>query len=497
MYLSRYFRIILLVIIFLPIISGTINVFMNVNINMFDYFLEESFTSLFLNSVVLTSITTLLSVCIGIIFTLIYIYLTPYKKMQFFYLIQLFIIFSISSIIYLNLFQIYFSFNALTVSIQSIIINGLSLSALSGLLFIFSLLLLDLHNIRYSKLFANNIYLFQYIIKPKFMLVLVINTLVIFAISFNMFEVPSILGYRTYSEDFLVQISLVSDLKDVYLPVLPYYFISILFTIIIMIYIKKYKIIFYQTTIFEFDIEQNKMGVIGFVFLFFFVGIILGLLLKNLDYSQLEGFYEDNIETILLSILISFFVACITLFTSIYIYRCIQDEPSRFIKNSFVFCIFLVFFLPSTSIALEILVLKQLVPNINLDYVLYIWSQCLNLLPIGVLIVYIIYMRNVRDEALTLYNMPKKYKLFYIHIPRYIQRWVIALMILMVFSLNELAINILLIPIGLEVLIIKIYNLLHYGDYNTITFLALNQIIVVTLLILVSLLFIRKKVYNK
>jgi ABC-type Fe3+ transport system permease subunit len=70
-------------------------------------------------------------------------------------------------------------------------------------------------------------------------------------------------------------------------------------------------------------------------------------------------------------------------------------------------------------------------------------------------------------------------------------------MILMVFSLNELAINILLIPIGLEVLIIKIYNLLHYGDYNTITFLALNQIIVVTLLILVSLLFIRKKVYNK
>ena len=48
--------------------------------------------------------------------------------------------------------------------------------------------------------------------------------------------------------------------------------------------------------------------------------------------------------------------------------------------------------------------------------------------------------------------------------------------ILMVFSLSELSSTILLIPAGEETIIVKTYNLMHYGDFSSVAFLSLMQI---------------------
>ena len=50
-----------------------------------------------------------------------------------------------------------------------------------------------------------------------------------------------------------------------------------------------------------------------------------------------------------------------------------------------------------------------------------------------------------------------------------------VLVILFFLVLNEVTTTVLLVPPGFETIIVKIYNLMHYGDFKTVAFLSLLQ----------------------
>ena len=106
-------------------------------------------------------------------------------------------------------------------------------------------------------------------------------------------------------------------------------------------------------------------------------------------------------------------------------------------------------------------------------------------MPIGVGVISVLYYRDIEDESLRFFAISKIDIFLKITLPTYGKRWIFVILILMIFALNELSISILLIPIGFEVLIIKIYNLLHYGDYSAVTFLSLVQIAIILIVLMV------------
>ena len=55
--------------------------------------------------------------------------------------------------------------------------------------------------------------------------------------------------------------------------------------------------------------------------------------------------------------------------------------------------------------------------------------------------------------------------------------WTLQFLILAVLALYELDIPLLLAPAGTEVLVVRIYNLLHYGDTVSIAILSMAEII--------------------
>jgi len=103
-------------------------------------------------------------------------------------------------------------------------------------------------------------------------------------------------------------------------------------------------------------------------------------------------------------------------------------------------------------------------------------------MPITMVLLYLLQKHEREDHFLTFFSIAFYDRWTKIILPKYSIQWTIVLFVTALFALNELSVSILLIPPGFETMVVRIYNLLHYGDKATVAFLSLVQLLFVMLL---------------
>ena len=91
---------------------------------------------------------------------------------------------------------------------------------------------------------ASNRDILRFIIKPQLLFTLFLAFFMVFVLVFSHQEVSSILGYRTYAEDFLAQISLMEDISQTALASVPFYLLAMVMLGFLLFFVKFYHLKF-------------------------------------------------------------------------------------------------------------------------------------------------------------------------------------------------------------------------------------------------------------
>ena len=483
---SDSFWFIFLVVIFSPLLLNLYDLLMALaqNSGVLDYFFRDSTLALIKNSTLISFTTATISCLLGGVLATLFFALS--QRLKAFYVLLLFGFFAIEPIIYLSAFQKNMLFGTLSVFWQSVVSVSFSMVALCGLIFIFALSFINQESIRVASMVASRRDIFRFIVKPQLIFTVLLAFFMVFILVFTHSEVSSILGYRTYAEDFLAQISLMDNINQTAIASVPFYILAMVFLIILGLFAKRYKIKFYIKEQIDFlllsFINQKVAFTLFALLLLLFLSVVL-LLGVQIDFSQFTMLVRDNTEILFNSLLLALVVSSVAVIFSVLIYRAMQRVKAFMV----VILLFLTLLTPSALIGFEVI---KIVQFFNLhsefsDYLFFILSSSFKLIPLGVGLVAILYHRDVEDESLKFFAISKIDIFIKIILPTYASRWLFMVVILCIFALNELSISILLIPIGFEVMIIKIYNLMHYGDYSAVTFLSLMQIGVIVLFLMI------------
>lgn len=461
-----------------------------------NYFVSDYALHLMRNSLLLALTTMLLSLLVGITISVLFLALDSERLRQL-SLFLLFIFFAIEPIIYLGAFQQSTLFNAFSAFWQSVLIMSFSMSALSGTIFIFGLSFINREAITVASMVASPKAVLRFILKPQLLFMgLVVSTLV-FVLVFGSSEVSSILGYRTYAEDFLAQISLMDEIDQAVVASIPFYLIAFGVATLLALVVWRYRIRFQRQismVLPYFKTIHHQAGKLFFLFLSLVLMAILILLGAKVEWNSMALLIEENGEVLINSLLFALMVAVVTVIMAINIYRVLDSTRQLYQRYIIWILLFLTLLTPSSLIAFKMIAIMQFF-NINIlfmEYLFFIMSSSLKLLPLAVLLMVILYQSDVEDEGLKFLNILTKDIFFKITLPTYGKRWLFVGMIIAIFALNELSMTVLLMPVGFDMMIIKIYNLLHYGDYSTVTFLSLLQITVM-LLILIGIEWVTQK----
>ena len=438
------------------------------------YFFQSSRVALLENSLLLSLSASLLSALVGGALALLFFALP--KGLKALYALLLFLLFAIEPIIYLGAFQQTALFGVLTPFGKTLLTITPSMMALCGLLFIFGLSFVNQESLRVASMMASKRDVFRFIVKPQLLFMLLGAFLMVFVLLFSHSEVSSILGYRTYSEEFLAQITLVESLDKTAILSLPFYLLALSFLLVLWAILRRYPMKFKikeQIAPRSFVALDKRvvLALFGLVVALFLTLLIL--LLSKIAFDELALLISENSSVLLDSLLLALVVSGLTVALSLFVYRSIEQF------SVLTLLLFLTLLTPSELIGLEVIKIKQFF-DLNselMEYLFFIFSSGIKLLPLGVGLVAILYHREVNDESLLFLPISKIDTFFKIILPTYGLRWMFMVMVIAIFALNQLSISVLLIPIGFDVMIIKIYNLLHYGDYSAVTFLSLMQIV--------------------
>ena len=452
-----------------------------------EYFFKASTIKLIYHSLSLSFGVTLISLIIGIMSSILFFSIAS-KNLKYLYILLLFAFFAIEPIIYLGAFQKSTLFMSISPFWQSVWVMSFPMSALLGLIFIFGTTFLDIESIRFASMVALKRNVFRFIVQPQLLFIFFVSSFTIFILIFSSQEVSSILGYRTYAEDFLAQVSLMDNINQAVVASLPFYLLATLLALFLTLFIQKYRLRHSKRermTFGYFQIINSKITIASFGVLIIGFLTILILLGVKIEFTEITTLVEDNIRVVFNSLILAFVVSWASLIVAIFIYRSFELLKGYWLFVA-VFVVILTFLTPSSLLAFKIIEIMQFFDFHTewIDYLFFIFALTLKLSPLALLLIAILYHNRVKDESLKYFNISKKDIFFKIILPMEIKNWLLVVMILSIFALNELSMAILLIPIGFEIIIIKIYNLLHYGDYSTVTFLSLFQIaIIISILI--------------
>ena len=474
------------------ILVGFLSFYENLN-----YFMSANFLQAMLHSIVLSSISSFISLLLGFIVSLGF-YTLHTKRLKLFFILLLMTSFVLQPVILLSVFQEVSFFLNMDAFWQSMIVSIFHLIPLSGLAFIYILSTLNGLAFQNSLSIAPFRHVIKIIIFPQLKQFILALYFLLFILVFIDQAVPSILGYRTYTEDLLAQMTLMENIEQIALSALPSYLL--VFVFIILWYQLKQRIFYREQIVSQKGTLRLPLKWLGFLMLGFtniyLLWIIFGLSLTFFN-SDIYTLLQDNIEVVSTSMGFALMTSLLTLCMALTIHHILEKYTHTLFKKLF-FNIFLFYlFIPHSLISLVLLDIYQWIGYFSIftDYLVFFIGYIFILLPIALFLIYILKKLEKEDSFLLFLPVTALNKWIKIILPHMYLKWLLMLFILMVFSLNELSVSILLIPPGFETMIVKIYNLLHYGDKPTIAFLSLVQLFFV-ILIFSIIGWISKKVYK-
>jgi len=448
----------------------------------FTYFESRAFLESFKQSLQLSCTVALISMGIGL--GLAYGFYTimkrGYKRVYFFTLLLLFVI---QPVILLSVFNQVEAFTQMNAFWQSVLIGVLHLAPLASLLWIYFFTLLNMNALYVSGQIASRWNSWRYILFPQLKIRIGVLFLLLFILSFIDQEVPSILGYRTYTEDLLAQMTLMENLEHIVLAAFPSF---VLVAIAVWGFIYFTNDMYYQIYFQKQGMNQtnqyigNSMIFLILAYLFW----MIYMLSTTLADISLKGLLKENSDVIIQSIVLALLTASLSLGIVLSLKVGLKQYTSGIVALIVIGLLFFYILVPHALVSLALLEIYQWIGYLgdSGDYLIFIFGYLFILMPITMVLLYLLQKHEREDHFLTFFSIAFYDRWTKIILPKYSIQWTIVLFVTALFALNELSVSILLIPPGFETMVVRIYNLLHYGDKATVAFLSLVQLLFVMLL---------------
>lgn len=494
----------LAIVYFIPLVNviSWIVYSLTIHHNFLIYFSSISFFEKIRNSIFLSTAVSTGSVIIGGFLTyLFYCFRSPWHRSGMLLLLLSF--FAISPIIYLVALTRLDCFNQLPVFWQSVQVLSLNMSPLAAIIFIFSIGTLENASLKSGLMISKPSAVVRHIIFPQIKFSVITAFLIVFMLIFIHEEVPSFLGYRTYAEESLARIVAMENYKEASLASLPFLFLGIIALVVSGLMLRRFNMYHghgNNLSLMKFHINTPKTHITaGSILLFIVVGGLVFLLLKELNFHSVDELVADNISSIQNTFILSFVTAIVGTICGGFLYK--RLRTGSHVKELVLWSGVMMFYwlTPSSLCMLALVHLSRLFhcDSIIFDYLILCFGYLLRLLPISFLLFAAMgTITTTRQDIFLRFIKLSAYNQFWkIILPLHWHMWLIIYAVLSVFAMNEVSATVLLIPPGVETIVVRIYNLMHYGDFSSVAFLSLVQVTLV--FICVAMTQLMMKFYDK
>ncbi len=320
---------------------------------------------------------------------------------------------------------------------------------------------------------------FVHIVLPQLLKPFAIISLPLLMLNFFSQDVPSILGYRTYGEYILSNIILSDDISSALASMMPTLAVLALFLSVFWAVLKNSLHNDFhnpdETSGFQ---KPLAGGVLQFVWTavpLILLSSILFVLLKELIASDvsLVQVLAENGGTLFYTTVITSAAAAVGMVAA----RVLYETTGR--SEITVYTMLLYFFLPNSLLALMILEVYQYTGFNSQwsDTAVLLAGYMYALLPAAYFMLWLEKRYFAKDDFFRYVRITPWRRFLHVELPEKGAVWTLQFLILAVLALYELDIPLLLAPAGTEVLVVRIYNLLHYGDTVSIAILSMAEII--------------------
>ena len=191
------------------------------SISIMHYFIQDSFLTALKHSLILSSLSSVLALTTGILFAKSF-YTLKNSKLKLLYLLVLAILFMIQPIMILTIakqIELFGTFSALS---QSVSIATLHFIPLATFFWIALYRYTQTESLHITQYLSSSWWrTYWYILFPQIHSKLILAFLFLFILVFIDQEVPSILGYHTYTEELVSQMTLMEEMQTIVLSSLP------------------------------------------------------------------------------------------------------------------------------------------------------------------------------------------------------------------------------------------------------------------------------------
>jgi iron(III) transport system permease protein len=464
----------------LPILVLGIYLFLGLydGIDIIHTFTQDSFLTVLKHSFILSFLSSILSLVMGIVLAKSF-YTLQNDILKLLYILVLTVLFMIQPIMILTIAKQITLFGTLNALSQSITIATLHLIPLATLFWITIYRYTQTESLHIAHYIASSRWsTYRYILFPQIRYKIVLAFLFLFILVFIDQEVPSILGYRTYTEELVSQMTLMENMQTIVRSALLSFILVGTLTLGIIFWFKKNPLDF-SSAVSSKTTSPEYFGKIMLGILYLSLGFILFILAKASLNLSIQTLLTNNTEVIIQTLVFSFFVSLFTLAVGIFLQYLLQYHSSRMVHIIWISLLLFYLLLPHSLVSLALLDIYQQVGLFSPegDFILFFVGYMLVLLPIASLLLYLFSITQKKDYFLDFFPISRYHRWIKITLPKLWVVWTIVFLVLMTFALNELSVSILLVPPGFETMIVKIYNLLHYGDKANIAFLSLMQLL--------------------
>lgn len=335
------------------------------------------------------------------------------------------------------------------------------------------------------------------LVLPRLLPVVIVGGIAVFALTFMEGEVPPLIGIRVYPEEFMSRVALESTFGGAAVAALPFFIIAFSAVIILLAFWPKgIQLTWQQNGIAILDRHIKKIPY-SWLLAIFIVTLLLTpivLLLKIAGDTGFSDFFAKNTAAILTSFNLGFGSALLTLIVAYILADFILVAKKRY--QIFILAILTAqLFLPGSLLGLGMIELTHF-PGLGwLDSgnLLLIVTHSLHQIPYATLLLVWLNWLDInrsRDD-LRLVGASWFNTFRYLRFPREWPRLLVILGLVFVLALAELSSTILVVAPGTETIILRLYNLMHYGNREAVAALAFVQALLI-ILILLSLITLTK-----
>ena len=330
----------------------------------------------------------------------------------------------------------------------------------------------------------------RFLILPQLLPVILVATSMVFFLVFIDADIPGLVGYRVYAEEFLTRIILEDEISVIIWIALPQLFGMCAVVSVLVLFWPKLTIKTRQHNGWHIDILRRLPSKYAVLLLMVLTVMLLGpiLMLPIVAGGTFPNpMLKQNNQVLLNSGLLAGMSAIVALLAAWSIIKPMM--VSGHLHRGWLIFLGIQLFLPGALLGISMLRISQwpIFSGLNAGDTLLIIALAVRLFPYAVLLLLAVYWTEKNENSIeaTLMSVSKLNVFRFLYLPRVMYSTVLIMGLLLSFILSELSVTLLVAAPGTELIVVRLYNLLHYGATESVASLACMQSLFILFVLIV------------